>query len=71
MKINISGFQGEGKSITARRIADSLNQQGKTVRVIDGCNSQELRAGQSKKGKLKCWDVIIRVRNIVPKAVDE
>ena len=71
MKITVSGFQGEGKSQVARSLACLLNQQGKTVRVIDGCNSQELRAGQSKKGKLKCWDVIIRVRNIVPKAVDE
>lgn len=62
MRINISGFQGEGKSQTARKLATMLQESGKTVRVVDGYNSHELRAGQSKKGKLTAWDVIIRVR---------
>jgi len=64
MKVNISGFQGEGKTRTARNLAKALHESGKTVRVIDGCDSHELRAGQSKKGKLKCWDVVIRVRTV-------
>lgn len=64
MKINISGFQGEGKSLIARKIVDLLTNQGKTVRLVDGCNSEEFRVGQSKRGKLKCWDVVVRVRNV-------
>lgn len=64
MKINISGFRGEGKSLVARKIVDALVQQGKTVRLVDGCNSEEFRVGQTGRGKLKCWDVVVRVRNV-------
>lgn len=68
MKISISGFQGEGKSTTARNLAEQLHATGKTVRVIDGCNSHEFPEPKPRQKKLKVWDVNIRVRTIHPVA---
>ena len=65
MKINISGFRGEGKSILARKIADSLHKlRGRSVRLVDGCNSENF-VPKTQKGK-KVFDDIIRVRTIHP-----
>ena len=63
MRINVSGFQGEGKSILARKIADSLHQlRGRSVRLVDGCNSENF-IPEDQKGK-KVFDDTIRVRTI-------
>lgn len=71
MKINISGFRGEGKSKIAREVAHLLNKEGKSIRVVDGCNSEEMRGAETpRRGKMKVWDVTIRVRNIYAPAQD-
>ncbi len=67
MKINISGFQGTGKTKIAEKLAHLLNSEGKSVRLIDGESSFQLRGDESKRGKMKVWDVTIRVRNIYAK----
>lgn len=67
MKINISGFQGEGKSKAAEKLAHMFNNEGKSVRLIDGENSFKLRSDTQKRAP-KVWDVTIRVRNIYEKA---
>lgn len=64
MKINISGFQGEGKTKVAEKLAHMFNNEGKSVRLIDGESSFQLRGAVVGRGKLKVWDVVIRVRNI-------
>ncbi len=69
MKINISGFQGEGKSQIAQKLAHMVNVGGKSVRLIDGANSFKLRADNQKRAP-KVWDVTIRVRNIYAQAQD-
>ena len=70
MKINISGFQGEGKTKVAEKLAHMFNNEGRSVRLIDGCNSFQLHGVVKGRAKLKVWDVTIRVRNIYAKAQD-
>lgn len=55
--------------MVARELAQSLQKRGKTVRVIDGCNSEEFPDSLYARKKLTVWDVTIRVRQIHPDPV--
>lgn len=64
MRVTITGYQGEGRSLAARELARVLNKKlGCSVRVNDGPNSLRLSGkGEKVYGKRRPADVVISVR---------